>query len=42
MDIDLLNHASGHHAFDMVDDNDRSRDIIVRTIEFLRRHLVGA
>lgn len=36
--VDLVNHAAGHHAFDVEDDNDRSREIIARTIEFIRAH----
>jgi hypothetical protein len=40
VDIDLLSHQSGHHAFEVVDDNDRSRDILARTVLFLQRHLL--
>ncbi len=40
VDIDFMNHATGHHAFDMLDDNERSREIIQATLEFLREHLV--
>lgn len=40
VDIDVLNHQSGHHAFEVVDDNDRSRDILARTLQFFRRHLL--
>ena len=36
--IDLFNHATGQHGFDIEDDNDRSRQIIVRTIEFIKVH----
>jgi acetyl esterase/lipase len=36
--IDLMNHANGHHGFDIDDDNDRSRDIIKRTLEFIKAH----
>jgi acetyl esterase/lipase len=39
MEIDLLNHPAGHHAFDVLDDDRRSRDIIQRTLDFLRLHL---
>jgi acetyl esterase/lipase len=39
VDIDFMNHATGHHAFDMLDDNERSREIIRATLEFLRGHL---
>jgi len=36
--IDVANHANGHHGFDIEDDNDRSRDIIKRTLEFIKAH----
>lgn len=36
--IDVANHANGHHGFDIDDDNDRSRDIIKRTLEFIKSH----
>ena len=36
--MDVANHASGHHGFDIEDDNDRSRDIIKRTLEFIKSH----
>ena len=36
--IDLFNHATGQHGFDIEDDNDRSRQIIMRTIEFIKAH----
>ncbi|HEX6478672.1 MAG TPA: alpha/beta hydrolase [Ktedonobacteraceae bacterium] len=39
VDIDFMNHASGHHAFDALDDDERSREIIRATLEFLREHL---
>jgi acetyl esterase/lipase len=38
MTIDLANHATGHHGFDVEDNNDRSREIIKRTIEFIKAH----
>jgi acetyl esterase/lipase len=37
--LDLLNHPTGRHAFDILDDDERSREIIVRTLEFLRIRL---
>lgn len=37
--IEFMNHPAGHHGFDVVDDNDRSREIIRRTIEFLQTQL---
>ena len=42
MHIDFMNHASGHHAFDTLDDNARSREIIRATLEFLRGNLFNA
>jgi acetyl esterase/lipase len=40
--LDLMTHPSGHHAFDVLDDNARSREIIARTLEFLRTQLLRA
>ncbi len=34
--VEVVNHATGHHAFDIEDNNDRSREIIKRTIEFIK------
>ena len=36
--IEVLNHATGHHGFDVEDDNERSREIIRRTLDFIRAH----
>lgn len=36
--LDLLNHPTGHHGFDIEDNNDRSREILKRTIEFIATH----
>jgi hypothetical protein len=36
--LTLINYQ-GHHAFDVVDDNDESREIIKQTLEFLKIHL---
>lgn len=36
--LDLLNHAAGQHGFDSRDDNERTRDILRRTVEFIRLH----
>lgn len=38
-EIQLLNHAQGRHGFDILDNNDRSREIIRATLEFLKTHL---
>jgi hypothetical protein len=34
--IELLNHPTGEHAFDVRNDDARSREIIGRTLEFIR------
>lgn len=36
--VDLANHAQGHHGFDVEDDDDRSREILSRTLEYIRTH----
>jgi acetyl esterase/lipase len=36
--LDLLNHPTGHHGFDIEDNNSRSREILKRTIEFITIH----
>ena len=36
--VDLVNHATGHHGFDVNDDNERSREIIKRSLEFIQAH----
>jgi acetyl esterase/lipase len=38
VELELLNHASGQHGFDVLDDDERSRAIIRRTLEFIREH----
>ena len=38
--LELFNHPQGHHGFDIEDDNERSREILKRTIEFIRTHSV--
>ena len=38
---ELVDHTGGHHAFDVLDDTDASRDAIARVLGFLRRHLAG-
>lgn len=37
--IELINYSNGQHAFDILDDNDASREIIKHTIEFIKYHL---
>jgi len=34
--LDLKNHPEGRHGFDLLDNVDRSRQIIQQTIEFIR------
>jgi hypothetical protein len=36
--LDLANHATGHHGFDVEDNNDRSREIIKQTMAFIKTH----
>lgn len=36
--LDLLNHPKGQHGFDVLNDDDRSREILARTIEFVKSH----
>ena len=37
--VTLETHPDGRHAFDILDDDDRSREIIVQAIAFIRSHL---
>jgi acetyl esterase/lipase len=37
--VDLLTHPRGQHGFDVLDDDDRSREIIARALAFMRWHL---
>ncbi|PJI06917.1 MULTISPECIES: dienelactone hydrolase family protein [Clostridium] len=37
--VDVYNHPTGNHAFDLFDDNDRSREIIAETLDFFKKHL---
>jgi acetyl esterase/lipase len=39
--IDLLNHATGRHGFDVLDDDERSREIIDRALSFMRVQLAA-
>lgn len=39
LDVNFMNHATGHHAFDVADDNERSREIIRATLDFFTTHL---
>jgi acetyl esterase/lipase len=37
--LELITHPTGEHGFDILNDDDRSREIIARTLDFLRHHL---
>jgi acetyl esterase/lipase len=37
--VELVHHPDGHHAFDVADDTDASRQAIRRVLAFLRGHL---
>lgn len=37
--VKLLEHKAGQHAFDILDDNAESRQIIAETIEFIRTYI---
>lgn len=39
VDIDVMNHSTGHHGFDILDDDARSREIIYTTLEFMKTHV---
>lgn len=37
--LDLLNHPEGRHGFDVLDDDTRSREIVARTLDFVKSRL---
>ena len=37
--LELLEHPTGEHAFDIRNDDDTSREILRRTLSFIERHL---
>jgi dienelactone hydrolase len=39
--VDLLTHPGGQHGFDVLDDDDRSHEIVSRTLAFMSWHLLG-
>lgn len=41
LSIEVLNHPTGRHGFDILDPDDRSREIIRLAIDFLRTHLAS-
>jgi acetyl esterase/lipase len=36
--IDVMNHPGGQHGFDILDDDERSREILARTLDFVKAH----
>lgn len=36
--VEVMNHAAGHHGFDVADNDERSREIIKRGLEFIKAH----
>ncbi len=41
-DMDVYCHSTGHHAFDILDDNQRSHELIGNTMNFMHKHLLDA
>ena len=39
LSIEMMNHPDGHHSFDLLDADARSREIIQRALEFIRARL---
>ena len=37
--LEVMNHPTGRHGFDILDDNDRSREIIARAVAFAQVHV---
>lgn len=37
--IELINHPTGHHAFDLIDDTEESRAILLRAMQFVSTNL---
>jgi acetyl esterase/lipase len=37
--LEVMNHATGRHGFDILDDDARSREIIARTLDYLKARL---
>ena len=42
LDIEFINYVEGTHGFDVDVNTERTREIIRRTLEFVRKHLTGA
>src|SRR5262249_24556732 len=34
--VSVMNNPAGHHAFEMIDDNELTRDVIARTLDFVK------
>lgn len=39
--VEIINHEQGHHAFDLFDHNDRSHEIIEKSLDYVKRVLRG-
>jgi acetyl esterase/lipase len=39
--LELITHPTGEHGFDILNDDGRSREIIARTLDFLKHHLAS-
>jgi dienelactone hydrolase len=42
MPLTLMNHATGPHGFDTLDDSETTREIVGQILSFMRRHLLPA
>jgi dienelactone hydrolase len=42
LSIEFINYVEGTHGFDVDVNTDRTREIIKRTLEFVKKHLTGA
>ncbi len=40
LDVEFINYSDGQHSFDILDETDRSRQIIQRTLTFMNAHLI--
>lgn len=40
--VELAEHDEGHHGFDSVDEQEKSREIVKATLDFLKKHLAGS
>ncbi len=41
LSLDLLNHPTGHHGFDVLDEGPRTREILAHTLGFIRNRLLS-